>query len=83
MLQRCLNPRDPNWPRYGGAGVEVHEEWRDFWVFLQDVGRRPEGTTLDRIDPMGSYRPGNVRWADARVQRLNRRPTPRRETPAG
>jgi hypothetical protein len=74
VLERCLNPRAANFGRYGGAGVTVCEEWKDFSRFLADVGERPAGKTLDRIDGRLGYAPGNVRWATPLEQARNRRP---------
>lgn len=68
MRQRCRE----NWPNY--EHVSVCPEWDDFWQFVADVGDRPEGLTLDRIDPWGDYEPGNVRWATYSQQNYNRRP---------
>ena len=54
--------------------VSMCEEWRsDFWRFVDDVGERPVGYTLDRIDPYGDYEPGNVRWSSVKSQNRNRR----------
>jgi hypothetical protein len=76
MKARCLNPNDPFYGSYGGAGISIHQSWiASFESFLADVGKRPEGTSLDRFpDPAGNYEPGNVRWATASEQRRNRRP---------
>lgn len=73
MLGRCLNPNAPNRRYYGEAGVTVCERWRSFENFLADMGERPEGKTLDRIDPYGNYEPTNCRWATYREQRANQR----------
>lgn len=73
MIQRCTNPNAPNWNFYGGRGVVVCERWREFSAFLADMGARPDGTSLDRIDSNGNYEPGNVRWADKFEQGRNRR----------
>lgn len=72
MRKRCTDPRDPSWANYGGRGVNVCERWQDFAAFLADMGPRPDGHTLDRIDPDGNYEPGNCRWATMLEQRHNR-----------
>lgn len=74
MKQRCLNPRHTAYASYGGRGIKVCEEWLDFKNFLRDMGDRPEGMTLDRINVNGNYEPGNCRWATRTTQSRNIRP---------
>jgi hypothetical protein len=73
MVGRCTRPTHKRWADYGGRGITVCERWREFKNFLADVGERPEGMTLDRIDNDRGYEPGNVRWADYSTQARNRR----------
>lgn len=75
MRQRCSNPRHPRYADWGGRGIRVCERWDDFSSFLSDVGDRPEGMTLDRIDNDGDYCPGNIRWATTQEQNMNKRTT--------
>src|SRR5580704_1885635 len=59
MISRCHNPKNSNYRHYGGRGIAVCEAWRnDFLTFLRDMGERPAGKTIDRINNDGNYEPG-------------------------
>lgn len=73
MKARCLNPRDPYYADYGGRGITVCERWLRFDAFFADMGERPRGRTLDRIDANGNYEAGNCRWATYKEQTHNTR----------
>jgi hypothetical protein len=74
MKYRCTLPsQTDNYKNYGALGVRFCDRWNVFANFLEDMGVRPEGMTLDRIDPTGNYEPSNCRWADAKTQAANKR----------
>lgn len=76
MKSRCLDPNSKDYPRWGGIGITVCDEWiASFESFYAHIGTRPDGTTLDRKDNRLGYEPSNVRWATDTEQARNRRDT--------
>ena len=75
MRDRCYDPKSPSWKWYGERGIAVCDRWQEFENFFADMGHRPEGKTIDRINPAGNYDPGNCRWATPKEQRNNQRKT--------
>ena len=72
VKQRCLNPKNHRYNEYGGRGITICERWMKFENFLADMGRRPKGTSLDRIDNDGNYELSNCKWSTAKEQINNR-----------
>lgn len=77
MKQRCDNPKTVNYDRYGAIGITYCEAWKSFEAFYADMGDRPEGYSLDRIDPRLGYAPDNCRWIPNNEQAKNQRKTVR------
>ena len=80
MLRRCNNPNDKDFPRYGGRGITVCEEWLDYSRFASDMGEPSNGETLDRINNDEGYLKENCRWTTGHVQAVNSR---RRQSKTG
>jgi hypothetical protein len=78
--ERCFSPGSAHFDQYGARGIVMCERWRwSFTEFLSDMGERPEGFTLERIDVNGNYEPGNCKWIPANHQTRNTRSSIRLE----
>jgi hypothetical protein len=73
MNKRCNCESDAAYPLYGGRGITICERWASFEYFLADMGERPPGLSLERIDNDGNYEPGNCKWGTRKEQGRNRR----------
>jgi hypothetical protein len=73
MIRRCESPKDTSFKDYGGRGIKICERWHNFDNFYADMGVRPVGMQIDRIDNNGNYEPGNVRWVTPPQQTRNKR----------
>ena len=95
ILSRCDDPSARDWPRYGGRGIKLCQDWHDVRIFIAwieaNLGPRPDGRypsgmplySLDRIDNDGNYEPGNVQWATMATQGRNRRQSVWKRCPCG
>lgn len=76
IIARCERPSSISYKYYGAKGIAVCERWRNsFQAFLDDMGQRPDGMTIDREDTDGNYEPGNCRWATIDQQNNNKSDT--------
>lgn len=73
MKHRCLNPSNKHYADYGGRGISLCERWMKFENFLSDMGKRPDGMSIDRIDNNKGYAPENCRWIPLAIQQQNKR----------
>lgn len=80
MVQRCSNPNDKSYQRYGGRGITVCKRWYKFKIFYENMGKCPKNFSIERIDNNKGYSPDNYKWATATEQQRNRRPNKRNIT---
>ena len=85
IKRRCNSPNHPQYHRYGGRGIYYDISWENFENFLSDMGERPEGKTLDRINTNGNYNKENCRWATTQEQQQNLsiKTTPHKDSKSG
>ena len=77
MIKRCSKENAANYKNYGGRGIKVCERWLEFENFISDMGKRPEGFQIDRINNDDDYKPENCRWVSPKENSNNRRDTPK------
>ncbi len=80
MMERCYYVDHVAYPHYGARGITVCARWHDLANFVADMGPRPSGLTLDRVENDKDYEPGNCKWSTRKEQRHNQRPDPRQIT---
>jgi hypothetical protein len=73
MMSRCHNEKNKNYKNYGGRGIVVIPKWHDYVEFKKDMGMRPKGYTIERIDNDGNYEPSNCEWIFKSQQAYNKR----------
>ena len=73
MHQRCSNPKNVGYANYGGRGIKVCSRWSIVDNFVEDMGLKPDGLTIDRIDNDGDYTPENCKWSTPLEQGQNKR----------
>jgi hypothetical protein len=72
MMDRCYSPNNKAYKHYGARGISVCDRWHDFESFFKDMGNKPDGMSLERVNNNGNYSPDNVIWADSKTQANNR-----------
>lgn len=83
MIGRCRDASNYSYCRYGARGIKVCERWMRFKNFLADMGERPEGKSIDRLNNDGNYEPGNCKWSTRSEQMANSRPALKTEYVCG